>query len=73
MHTPSWSVTIHYREPTYEEARQWGPREYEWTYVVDAPDPDAAKRVAKGEFTHMQILSSVGWARDIVSMDVVER
>ena len=67
-----YRIRILYREPTY--ARQAGrpERDYRWTYDVVANDVEQAKAMAEAEFRELARLSSVGWARDITEIIVVD-
>ena len=68
-----YEVTIRYREPSY--ARAAGPRAepYRWTYEIDSDDDADARKRALGQFREMERLSSVGWVREIDSIDVTVR
>lgn len=66
-------VDIAYREPSYETRHGIKPEPYRWRYVVEADSLDRATRLALDEFRRMEALSSVGWRRDIVSIDVSPR
>ena len=60
-------VRVSYREPTFEpEARA----PYTWTWRISAPGEDEAKSKAIREFDRMQLLSSVGWVREVVDIHV---
>ncbi len=65
-----YKVTVSYREPTYEE--RTGPRAtpFRWTYSLLADSADHARRRALSEFHEVTRLSSVGWTRVIVAVDV---
>lgn len=68
-----YEVTIRYREPSYERAA--GPRAepFRWTYEIVSDDDDSARRRAVSQFREMERLSSVGWVREIDSIDVTLR
>lgn len=73
MRTPLrtlYKVTVSYREPSYEERA--GPRAnpYQWTYTVLAGSEEQARRRALEEFEEVTRLSSVGWSRQVVAVDV---
>ena len=67
-----YRIRILYREPTYE--RDAGPpeRDYRWTYSILANDVAQAKAMAEAEFRKIEKLSSVGWAREITEIVVVD-
>jgi len=65
-----YSVTIHYREPAFElRLRRQGPP-YRFTFDVRARDERCAVEVARRKFDEMARLSSVGWVREIVRIEV---
>ncbi len=63
-------MKVLYREPTYEEAT--GPKKepYSWIYTIIAEDERAARRLALDEFEAIGSLSGVGWAREVVGVEV---
>ena len=65
-------IRIRYREPSY--ARRSGPPEqaYRWTYSIVADSEEQAKVMAQAEFRKMARLSSVGWAREITEIAVLD-
>lgn len=67
-----YKVTVSYREPTYEA--RTGPRAapYRWTYRLLADSEQTARRRALAEFEAVTRLSSVGWSREVVAVDVQE-
>ena len=67
-----YKVVVSYREPSYEE--QTGPREapYRWTYVILAESEEQARQRALSEFREVSRLSSVGWWREVVAIEVRE-
>ena len=65
-----YRVEIQYREPTYERATGNQPKAYSWTYVIRADTEDEARAWAVNEFKRIERLSSVGWIREIVGMNV---
>ena len=65
-----YKVTVRYREPTYE-ARNTPRRDpFRWTYTLSAEGEDQARRRALHEFREVTRLSSVGWSREVVAVDV---
>jgi hypothetical protein len=64
-------VAIEYREPTYAASTEGAPKIYRGSFDVDAEDEDEARERALDEFRRIQRLSSVGWAREVVSVTVV--
>jgi len=65
-----YRVRVWYREPTYEA--RTGPRAapFRWTYTVRAEGEEEARRRALREFEEMSRLSSVGWSREVVAVEV---
>jgi hypothetical protein len=65
-----YRVRIMYREPGFEarEGRKGAP--FSWTYNINAVDEVAAFTLAVEEFRATAKLSSVGWVRNIVSVEV---
>ena len=63
-------VRIHYREPTYELRSGSRDRPFHWTYRVSAENAQAAQAQAVREFRQMTRLSSVGWTREIVLIEL---
>lgn len=63
-------VRVSYREPTFEEAEPEARSTYTWTWRIAAPGEDEAKKKAIREFDRMQLLSSVGWIREVVDIHV---
>jgi 1,2-phenylacetyl-CoA epoxidase PaaB subunit len=65
-----YSVTIYYREPAFElRLRRQGPP-YRYTFDVRARDERSAVEMARRQFDEMAQISSVGWAREIVEIEV---
>jgi len=62
-------VTIHYREPTYEQHTGRGPRPYRGTFAVDAPHEDAAVARAREAFRRWSEASGVSWVREEVGVE----
>jgi hypothetical protein len=67
-----YQVVVSYREPGYEE--RVGPRAtpYRWTYAVVAENEEEARATALREFREVSRLSSVGWWREVVGVEVRE-
>lgn len=67
-----YKVVVSYREPSYEE--QTGPRAtpYRWTYAIRAESEEEARQRALSEFREVSRLSSVGWWREVVAVEVRE-
>ena len=63
-------VEIQYREPTYE--LRVGPKKhpYSMTYKIHTTSEDSAAAKAIAEFERITEVSSVGWIREIVDVDV---
>lgn len=68
--TSHFRVIIRYREPTYAAHHEPKAKPYEWTFRIKAATAAAAKGQALGEFHAIAALSSVGWVREIVDVDV---
>ena len=70
MSSVPYRVTVSYREPDYEA--RVGPRlnPYRWTYTIVADGEEQARLSALLEFRQMTMLSSVGWHRVVVGVDV---
>ena len=64
-----FAVTIRYREPTYE-LQTGRVREYSSCFVIYAPEEQEAAGHAVARFKHIEALSSVGWTREIVQVEV---
>jgi hypothetical protein len=66
----AYRVRIDYREPTYEA--RVGPKRtpYTWTYEVVAPNEKEAAQIALREFRETARVSSVGWLREVVGIQV---
>ncbi len=68
---PPFRVRFVYREPTFEQHAGLSPRAWPVEYEVrGAQDREEAVRLAVEEFRRIERLSSVGWAREIVSVGV---
>jgi hypothetical protein len=67
-----YKVVVSYREPDYEQ--RTGPRAtpYRWTYAVRADSEEEARRRALSEFREVSRMSSVGWWREVVAVEVCE-
>ncbi|MGI5863849.1 MAG: hypothetical protein ACOX6T_17585 [Myxococcales bacterium] len=66
---PTFAVTILYREPTYE-LQTGRVREYSSCFIVHAADERQAAGHAVARFKLFEALSNVGWAREIVRVEV---
>jgi hypothetical protein len=69
----TYVVIIHYREPTFD-LRQPGGAHRMRVFVHDLPAKDAsgARWGAMAEFQRAALLSSVGWVREAVAVQVAE-
>lgn len=65
----AWTVTVTYREPTYERARSLPPTAFRASYVVHAASEREATDMAIGEFRGAVRDQTVGWAREVVRVD----
>lgn len=65
-------VRICYREPTYASQSGSQDRNYRWTYRIAASSEEQAREMARAEFRKMEKLSSVGWARVITEVAVLD-
>ena len=65
-------VTIHYREPTYEQHVGRGPKVYRGSFAVEASHVDAAVARAREAFRAWSQASSVSWVREEVAVSVRE-
>ena len=65
-----YTVTIHYREPSYEQTGKPRAEPYRFTYDVHAEGADRARELAIAEFERVTRESSVGWVREIVEVEV---
>jgi hypothetical protein len=66
---PTWSVRIHFTEPTYARATGAEERVYLWTWTGTAPTALGAEAAATSAFRALFTLSGVGWVREISSID----
>ena len=67
----SFSVRIQYREPTYERSTgEAKASPYSCRFEVAAADPVEALRRALLQFDSLQRLSSVGWVREVVRIEI---
>jgi hypothetical protein len=64
-------VEVRYREPSYETRHGRRALPYRFRYSIEALDERAAEQLAVAEFHRITALSSVGWTREIVEIDVV--
>lgn len=63
-------VRVTYREPNFEEVEPQARSPFTWTWRISAPGEDEARVKAIREFDRMQMLSSVGWIREVVDISV---
>ena len=70
MATQRFRIAIKYREPIYELAAGKKAEPYGWSLDVVAPDAVEALRVALAHFEGLQRLSSVGWVREVVRIEI---
>lgn len=63
-------VRVTYREPNFEEAEPKARSPFTWTWRIAAAGVEEAKNRAIREFDRMQLLSSVGWIREVVDIHV---
>lgn len=66
--TAVYEVVISYQEPEFAANAGLPLTTYRGTFRVNAPDAEAAKKLAVARFREIQGQSSVGWARDIVDI-----
>ena len=67
---PSFHVVVRYREPSYEAYAGAKEQPYRWTFAANTSDAREATALAVDEFRRMERLSSVGWVREIVDVEV---
>jgi hypothetical protein len=67
-----YRVVVSYREPAYEERTGRRETPYRWTYAVIAESEEQARGRALREFREVSRLSSVGWWREVVGIEVRE-
>ncbi|MBW2528250.1 MAG: hypothetical protein JRI23_29000 [Deltaproteobacteria bacterium] len=67
---PVYSVTIYYREPTFEKRLGREGEPYRFTFEIRARTEQGAVRAARRQFWEMARLSSVGWVREILRVEV---
>lgn len=67
-----YTVVVSYREPEYEARTAPRATPYRWTYAVRAESEEEARRWALSEFREVSRLSSVGWWREVVAVEVRE-
>lgn len=67
----SWFlVEIQYREPTYEARHGRRASPYRFRYRIEARTAADARELALIEFARVSAMSSVGWPRDIVGVEI---
>ena len=64
-------VEIHYREPGYEARHGARDEPFRFRYRIHAGSADSARWLALDEFRRITELSSVGWIRDVIGVDVI--
>lgn len=64
-------VEIRYREPNYEAREGERDEPFRFRYRIHAGNAEAATSLALDQFRRISELSSVGWIRDVVSVDVM--
>ena len=64
-------VEIHYREPNYETRHGARDEPFRFRYRIHASTAECARWLALDEFRRVTELSSVGWIRDVVRVDVI--
>jgi hypothetical protein len=74
MQATTFRVRIAYREPTYERYRGAPLAEpYTWVFAIHALDATQAKTLALAEFKALARNSGVGWRREVVGIELIER
>lgn len=69
----SYVVIIHYREPSFDLRQPGGvPRVRIFVHDLAAADASGARWGAVAEFQRLALLSSVGWVREPVAIQVAE-
>jgi hypothetical protein len=63
-------VRICYREPTFEQRKLSHGEPYSATYEIEAWTPKLAARMALCRFHESAGLSSVGWVREVATVEV---
>lgn len=67
----SWFVVeIQYREPTYEARYGRRANPYRFRYRLEARSAADARELAVIEFARVSAMSSVGWTREIVGVEI---
>jgi len=64
-------VEIQYREPSYERRHGARPNPYRWRYRIYARSGEMAVEMALQEFREIAQLSSSGWSREVVAVEVL--
>lgn len=64
-------VEVQYREPGYEARTGARDEPFRFRYRITACNETQARWFALDEFRRISALSSVGWIRDIVGVDVI--
>jgi hypothetical protein len=69
--TRRWFVVeIQYREPTYEARHGRRANPYRFRYRLEAASAADARELAILEFARVSAMSSVGWTREIVGVEI---
>lgn len=71
QHPTQFIVEIQYREPGYELRHGARDEPFRFRYRINASGEDSAKWYALEEFRRISAMSSVGWIRDVVGVDVI--
>lgn len=69
---PTWSVRIHYREPSYALVQGRTPELYGWTWTGESPTAELAAKDACLAFRSLFVHSGVGWVRIIASIETCQ-
>lgn len=71
MTSRRFKIAIKYREPTYELGAGRKPEPFiGGSFEIPAEDAVEALRIALRRFDEMQKLSSVGWVREVVHVEI---
>jgi len=68
--TRRYRVTFTYREPTYEMRHGDVARLYRGSFIISTSCPEGAEVLASRKFARWEMLSGVGWRREIVQVEV---
>ncbi|MBL8919898.1 MAG: hypothetical protein JNJ54_13610 [Myxococcaceae bacterium] len=64
----TWTVRIHFTEPTWALSRSEEPKRYQWTWTGEARSEPMAIVLATQAFRALFAVSGVGWVREISSV-----